>query len=327
MRIADLLHTYAGMYLTQSFLHALVASALVDMTIQVWRIDGPLSRQRLRFGVILYAAVSFPVYQLVDPERGAVPRRTSALFDSGQWLDMEPFGVALRVPFLALLGVSALVFVFQELVPVALHLLEREDAALAEPFPGDQAVVSWALAALPEPRPRVALVDDEDLVLFSTGGRKAAIYISTGLLRSLSREQVRAALAHEAAHIARSKRPLLVLVFAVRALLFFNPVALLEFRRAVRGEEKICDDVAVSLTHDPGALAETLKRFYARPGDGDPASRPPAGRVGLEDYSRNLQLESRVARLEREGGREPGGAWLPATLAFSAAAAMNFFVV
>ena len=105
-----------------------------------------------------------------------------------------------------------------------------------------------------------------------------------------------AALAHEIAHIARSRRPLLIAVFLLRIIMFFNPVVLVKFRKAVRDEEKICDDIAVSLTRNPAALADALKTFSRkrtrRPNRAPRSFSTLSGT--LEEYSQNLHLESRI---------------------------------
>lgn len=329
MNIANFFYTYPGMYVTQSFLHGLIAMILVDMAIQAWKIDNPTVRQRFRYAIILYAIFSFPVYQFADPERSSVFFRTTALFDSGQWLGMELFGlVSLRIPFLALLALTSVVFLFQELIPVLKHTFEPNRDDFEEGAPGDEALVAEVLASLPGPKPSVVILDDDDMVLFSSSGRNASVFLSTGLLRSLTREQVQAALAHEAAHLARNRRPVLIAVFLLRILMFFNPVVLVEFRRAVRNEEKICDDIAVSLTKDPQALAETLKKFYTRNAEESEAGRiPKPGEISLEDYGHNLQLEGRIARLEKGLSQKQDRAWFPFVLVLLIAAAINYYVV
>lgn len=330
MDIANFFYTYPGMYATQSFLHALVATILVDMAIEAWKIDNPLARQRFRFTVILYAILSFPVYQIINPERGSVLFRGNAVFDSNQWLSMELFGILpLRWFFVALMSITALVFFFQELVPVLAHSLEKNEADFDEGSPEDEALVDDALEPLPGPKPSVVILDDDDLVLFSSSGRKPSVFISTGLLRSLPREQVQAALAHEAAHMDRNRRPVLVLVFLLRAILFFNPVVLVEFRRAVRNEEKICDDIAVSLTGKPLALADALKKFYSHNDSAAPDEERKPSRllISLEEYGHNLQLAGRIARLEEGLAEKRDAAWFPYVLIFLIASMLNYFIV
>ncbi len=329
MNIANFFYSYPGMYVTQSFLHGLIAMILVDMAIQAWKIDNPTVRQRFRYAIILYAIFSFPLYQFVNPERSSVFFRATALFDSGQWLGMELFGmVSLRIPFLVFLSLTSLVFFFQELVPVLKHTFESNEGDFDEGSPEDEALVAEILAPLPGPKPAVVILDDDDMVLFSSSGRNASVFISTGLLRSLTREQVQAALAHEAAHLTRNRRPVLIVVFILRMLMFFNPVVLVEFRRAVRNEEKICDDIAVSLTKDPKALAETLKKFYTRNAEEHEAERiPKPGEISLEDYGHNLQLEGRIMRLEKGLSQKQDSAWFPFVLVLLIAAVINYYVV
>ena len=49
------------------------------------------------------------------------------------------------------------------------------------------------------------------------------------LVGALSVEQLQAALAHEFAHVVRSRRPLLIAVYLLRIVMFFNPVVLVAF--------------------------------------------------------------------------------------------------
>ncbi len=102
--------------------------------------------------------------------------------------------------------------------------------------------------------------------------------------------------------------------------MFFNPIVLVKFRRTVRDEEKICDDIAVSLTRDPSALAEALGKFYHHPDGAAPLS--------LEDHSHNLHLESRIRRLElMTASAKPGKGIAAFTITLLAITIINYFVV
>lgn len=329
MNIPNFFQSQAGMYIAQSFFHALIAVIVTDGALRAWKIEEPAVKQRFRFLTVLFPVFSFPLYQLINPDRGSLLFREEALFDSGRWLGMELFGtVPLRLLFLILLAVTALIFFFQELVPILRHVFETTPDLFEENNLEGRAVVNEALASLPVDGPRVVIIDDDELVIFSATGRNAAIFISTGLLRALSVEQVRAALAHEIAHIARSARPVLLAAFVLRMIMFFNPVVLVEFRRAVRNEEKICDDIAVSLTGRPDALAETLKKFYStHEHAADAVKIPVSAEVPLEEYSHDLQLESRIRRLERAPRQKADGAWFPFVLVLIVMIGVNYFVV
>ena len=92
----------------------------------------------------------------------------------------------------------------------------------------------------------------------------------------------------------------MVVIFVLRMLLFFNPIILMEFRRIVQEEEKICDDVASSMTGDRPALAGALRKFYEAGDEGPalPAEDAPRLRDRMEDYSHTLLIEKRITRLE-----------------------------
>ena len=144
----------------------------------------------------------------------------------------------------------------------------------------------------------------------------------------LTPEQVRAAFAHEVAHIARNRRPLLMAVFVLRVLMFFNPVSLVKFRQAVRDEEKICDDIAVNLTGDPKALAGALEKFLHQGAEVPDLQHQKlhAFTSSLEERNNNLHLESRIKRL-RQGPPEPGGRVWPLGAALAVTAVLNYFIV
>jgi len=331
MNIPNIFNSYAGMYVTQSCFHALVAVIIADYAMRAWRIEDPLVKQRFRFATVLLPVFSFPLYQLINPARSSVLFRQEALFDSNRWLNMDLWGVvSLQLFFIILLLITTGIFFFQELIPILRHIGESNSDFFEQDNSADEGRINEALASLPVDKPRVIILGDDDCMLFSSTGSKPAIFISTGLLKDLNAEQIRAALAHEIGHIVRSKRPVLLTVFFMRMVMFYNPVVLVEVRRAVRNEEKICDDFAVSLTHRPDALAQTLKKFY--PADGLTASGAvknlsSAATVSLEEHSHRLQLESRIARLEQNNNQEGGGAWFPFILVLLITAGINYFVV
>ncbi|MEW5744334.1 MAG: M56 family metallopeptidase [Nitrospirota bacterium] len=337
--------SYPGMYIVQSFVHALVAALVVDRALQAWNIRDPLTRQRFRFLVVLLPLVLFPLYQWADPGRGSLSFRLGALFDSSRWLGLELWGtIPLSLLLLLVVSVTTLLFLFQELLPIIHHTFvtrrpgaarssgsERADPAgetrLTAPAGG---LTPGPLSmSLEEEAPPIELVESDELVLFSTTGKHAAVYISRGIIAALSPEEREVVVAHEVAHVVRNRRPLLVLVFLVRVLLFFNPVILLEFRRIVQEEEKICDDMAASMTRKPGVLAATLKKLYLDCGRSEstgPEKRVPV-REALENYSHAVHIQSRVARLEQWQAEPRGGRWFPFAATFTAIAAINYFIV
>lgn len=330
MNLSGLFGSYPGMYVTQSFFHLVISAIIVDTAIRVWKISDPRVTQRFRFLAILYPIFSFPLYQIVNPGRGSIFFRQEAIFDSNRWLLLDLWGrIPLGIFFILMLFFTTMIFLLQELVPVVRHTLESRDEELGEEQYCDNSSVIQALAPLAGEKPEILVLEDDDHIVFSTTGKRAAVYISSGLVKTLTPEQVQAAVAHEIAHIERSKRPMLFIVFLMRILMFFNPIVLLEFRRATQDEEKICDDMAVSLTKKPHALSETLKKLYRGTEDADlPQIRQLSNfKDSLEEYSHYMHIQSRIERLEGGSASKRGGEWFTFSFALIAIIIINYFVV
>lgn len=289
------------MYLAQTFLHSLVAALIVDTALIAWKIEAPVIRQRFRLLVIVLPIISFPLYQLLSTERRSVLFRLDAFFDISRWLTLELWGmVPVGFLFLFFLAFTTFVFVLQELLPITRHTLASGNENTEGVQPASDSRVSRALAGLPGTLPRVVLLNDEAYAMYSSTGRSPAIYLSDGLVEKLTLEELRAAIAHEIGHIHRSRRPSMVLIFILRMLLFYNPIILMEFRRIVQEEEKICDDAATSMTGDRSALAGALRKFYEQEDDEPalPKDEAPRLRDRMERYSHTMMIEERITRLE-----------------------------
>ena len=289
------------MYLVQSFIHSLIAAFIVDTALIAWKIESPIMRQRFRLLVIITPLVSFPLYQLITPDRGSALFRLDALFDFVRWLNLEIWGVIpVGALFLLFLAFTAVIFVLQEMFPIVRHSMSSAGSELLERPPEPGSPVAQALENIPGPKPDVFILDDDEQVIFSSTGREPAVFLSRGLVESLSGDELAAALAHEIGHIGRSRRPLMVLVFLLRILMFYNPIILMEFRRIAQEEEKICDDVAAELTGNRAALAGALRKFYYSDGGEQQHTMPDATRLRdrIEEYSHTMLIENRITRLE-----------------------------
>jgi Zn-dependent protease with chaperone function len=330
MSISTFFNSFIGMYVAQSFCHSIIVAVIADQALKAWKIESPEVRQRFRLIAIIFPIISFPLYQLLNPDRSSALFRLGSLFDINRWLNMDIWGfIPVGLLFLLLLGFTTLVFFFQEMFPVLMHSLESKHVEHEGTHRDADPFISETSRLLSIKVPDVVLLDDDDPLLFSSTGKDPVIFTSTGLSRALTTEQMQGALAHEIAHIARSRRPLLIAVFILRIIMFFNPVVLVKFRRAVKDEEKICDDIAVSLTHNPAALAEALKKFIHK-SDETPASttrKLSSSNVSLEEHSHNLHLESRIKRLEAGPGNARDGGIVPFIITLLTAALLNYFIV
>lgn len=310
MDISLFFNGWPGMYLAQSFLHSLTAALIVDTALIAWKIEDPVVRQRFRLLVLIVPILSFPLYQLLSPERGSALFRLDALFDIDRWLDLEIWGmVPVGVLFLLFLIFTSVIFLLQEMLPITHHALAAQDEEPEGNQPEPESRVTRALESIPGNKPGVFIIDDEEHLMFSSTGKDPTVYLSGGLVEALSFDELRAALAHEIGHIRRSRRPVMVLTFLLRVLMFYNPIILMEFRRIVQEEEKICDDLAVELTGSREALAGALRKFYFPDEEeqGHMMRDSPRLRDRLEEYSHTLLMESRILRLEEPQPPVAGG--------------------
>lgn len=330
MEFPSIFRSYTGMYVIQSFFHSVFSLLIVEIAIKAWRVKNPLVKQRFLFMVVLVPVLSFPVYEYMNPQRGSIYFRFDALFDSSRWMNLEIFGVVpAGIVLLALFFLTSVVFLLQELIPIVRHTLSPKVHEAAGTPAAENAAVAAALSDLPLGKTEVFLLDEEEPVLFSTTGKRGSIYLSSGLLALLTGNQLRAAVAHEFAHVSRSRRPLLVVMFLLRMAMFFNPLVLMTFRRIVQEDEKICDDVAVSVSGDPGALAGTLRKLYVRGAEqGAPDGRNSVPSMeDLEAASHRLNIESRVARLEKEDVGPGDAEWFGFVVTGVVVAVVSYYVV
>ena len=315
------------MYMTQSCVHAFIAMLIVDRAIQIWDIGNPLIRQRLRIFIIFIALFSYPFYQLMNPERGNITFRLETLFDSSRWLNMELWNtIPIGLLFILLLIFTSSVFLFQELIPIIKHTVESDRTLSGWEKLDHQSEIVRNFACFnyeTQDIPDFYITDNEHPILFARTGKRPSIHLSTGIIASLTTEELQGAIAHEAAHILRNRRPLLIIVFFLRMLLFFNPVVLLEFRRIVLDEEKICDDMAIASTKNPCALAETLKKLYYKP----EATDGHKNGASVSQQDDNAHVEKRIRRIEGGVAEYAGGQWGKLMAASIASIIINYFVV
>lgn len=328
MEFYNFFNTYLGMYVAQSVLHSFLAIIVVNAALHAWRIEEPATKQRFGFIVIFASFISYPLFQYFNPERGSIFFREKALFDLDRWIGLDLLGLPVGLFFSGILVLFSALFFFQELFPILRHTVSFSRKKSGEDFsyapPGEE--LRNALKLLPGKVPDVFVVNEEDFLLFSSFGSSPAVYISTGLLNSLSLEQTRAVLAHEFAHIKRSRRPVLILIFLFRILMFFNPVILLEFRRIVNEEEKICDNSAAGIAGGALALAQALEKFHYK--------SPPEAKMRLsavpgmlEQYNHNLLLESRIKRLKHHGTNHSRAGWFKIVLTFCIILWLSYYIV
>lgn len=331
MSLSGFFQSYPGLYMTQAFFHSLVASIVAEIAIKAWNVRDPAVRQRAFLVPVVVPVFLFPLFQLFRPERDSAYFRLGTIFESGRWLGLEMQGTHPVMGGMVLVfAITSLVFLFQELIPILRHSSESgnpENAAGRVDFP-EEPEDRAAMETLPAV-PAVFVVEDDDFLIYSTTGKKAAVYVSSSLVKALTGGELRSAVAHEISHVVRSRHPMLVGAYLLRALMFFNPVVLMEFRRAAQEEEKVCDEFAVSVTRNRRDLVQALRKLYLPPQEPSPPRARRARKTAkeIEERSHRLNIESRISRLESGEDHDPGIRWLVPTAATAAAVLINYFIV
>ncbi len=321
--------------LVQSLLHAAVAAAVVEAILAAWRPGRPDERLALR-GVALALPILGPlVLQWAAPFRESPAfADTWALFASRHWTGLRLAGVEIGRLVLILSVLAGAWLYGRDLVPV---LRERRRRGRHDRrVPPDTAltgVVTGLAGRLRLSRaPQLELLDESAPVVFAAGGTRPTLVISRGVLERLDPAALRAALAHELAHVAKGDLVFGWVLMSARTLMVFNPFTQLVARAVALELERRADDLAAELTGDPGAVAAAIERLlpnhvHGWSGRAGIGWRQAAGGA-VATRARAFALGERAARLRANWPPAPlSHPRLRVGLAAASLAALLFFVV
>lgn len=252
----------------QAILHATVAALVIEALVRLWRVEDPGERLAMRAIAIGAPLLLTTAYLVAAPWRSA-PWFTErwALFAGASWDHFHLAGVGFATAAGLALSAAGTGLYLRDAVPFLADRFSRAvpDDGLPEGHPA-RARVARALASVPDavgPGPStVTVLDVAAPVLLCTGIDRTAIVVSTGTLSRLDDEALRAALAHEAAHLS-ARDPLLGWwLMAARTLQFFNPVVQIVARQAIQDVERRAD-LAVAAAGHGAPLASAVHRLSA----------------------------------------------------------------
>ena len=246
-------------FAAQSMMHALVAALAIEALLQVWRARAPDDRLVLRILGLCQPLAMTPALFLLAPQRAG--EEFWALFASRHWGEIRVAGATL-VELGVLLGAALGLALF--LVDV-LPLVSGRRRPLPPASPAPEALeAALAEVAGEGRRPALHFLDARACTLFCAGVLRPVLVVSRGALDLLDAEELRAALAHELAHLDRRDPALSWLLMGARGILCFNPVAQVVARALARDAEWSADERAGG---DRLALASALVKLH-RAGQG-----------------------------------------------------------
>lgn len=313
-------NSHLMVYVTEVFLHSLITVLCVEILISAWNIKRPASRLRFRYLALILPAALPLTYKLAHPSRAEdYFRENVAIFNGVQWLRLNIWnGLSLWHLALIIMGVTTFLFIFQEVVPavsggVGTHKSKKK----LQPgeHPALEAALKSVTAGIKMPGLSdidVYMIKDRNPILCASGLRRPYMVISDSLLELLDTEELKGALAHEMTHLVNNDHWKAWALLLLRALMFYNPVALAVFRSIINENEKVCDDAAVNLTGEPLAFALSLIKVYKAclSLHKEGVACPAGGRLhsvasSIESRSYRIRMEQRVKRIVREAMPDP----------------------
>lgn len=196
---------------------------------------------------------------------------------------------------------SSLIFIFQELIPLLQRIRHSFASAEAPPptlvLKFHQILEQCKKSKLPKVRGRplkIRIRTSELQEAALEGVFEPRIVLTTGLLKSLTPNELDAVLAHEIAHHHYGGNRLLILLWFFRALQAFNPVALILFRNLILLHEITCDQFASQLTQKESDLASALNKTHEQ--DNPQSSSAATNEIRRQADERVVQLRIQSLR-------------------------------
>ncbi len=179
------------------------------------------------------------------------------------------------------------------------------------------------------PRPRLLLWASDRPLALTCGVSQPTVILSMWMAKSLDAREMESVLAHELGHAARHDYLVILLATVLRDAFFYLPTSWTAYQQLQADKELASDDLAVSVTQRPLALASALAKVWQKS-----LARSPLG--AAQTFAEpGILIQQRIERLIENGPSAPrarhaplpqtelariGGPALAGLLAFQAAA-------
>jgi hypothetical protein len=147
--------------------------------------------------------------------------------------------------------------------------------------------------------PSILVCPQNRPLALTSGLWRPTVILSSWMLAHLDRRELEAVLAHEISHIARCDLWGMWVATVLRDVFFYLPTSQIAYRQLQAEKELACDDLAISVTRRPLALASALTKVWHHAVE----SPPPALLPSLTGLS--VPLETRITRLLRPVSPSP----------------------
>ena len=264
----------------QAIFHTIVAALTMEALVRLWRVRHPGQRLALRALVLAWPLLGLPLLVALAPGRWDDAFRDGrALFAARRWEELRLAGLGLFQWWVGLHAALGLGLFLMDFLPLVIRRrrLPRPDPPTSAEGLAVAAALEEVAGRMRVPVPPLVFLEGAGPVLFCAGVRRPALVTSRAAAAILDPKELRAALAHELAHLNRLDPGVSWLLMGARALQCLNPAFQVVARAMAHDAEWRADERAAASTGDRLALASALlKLFRATEG------RPPApGRRSL----------------------------------------------
>jgi Zn-dependent protease with chaperone function len=315
--------------LSQGIFHSLVAALFIEALVRSWAVSHPAQRVALRLVSLAYPLLIFPALVLLFPHRGGEAFRDAALLSGRRWSDVPFLGLDLYRAFVYSLASLGLLLLLIDVVSL-LDTLRRGRPPPAPLDPPRAAALQAALAPLSREGagPPVIYLDRPAPSLFCAGVRRPAIYVTRGAIDLLDAGELRAALAHELAHLGRRDPEQSWVMLGLRCVMGWNPTFQVLARALARDAERLADERGVELGADRLALASALLKLHRATGgmSGRRTLIFGGALAGTLRRARSHDVERRVRELLEPAPRLLPLPWLRLGLAVTSMTGLLYFV-
>ena len=149
------------------------------------------------------------------------------------------------------------------------------------------------------PRPRLLLWASDRPLAFTCGLRRPTVLLSMWMPKNLDAREMESVVAHELGHAARHDYVVIWLAVVLRDSFFYLPTSWTAYRQLQADKEFACDDLAVSVTEHPLALASALAKVWQQSIAGSPLS------MAQTFAQPQLWIEQRIERLIEDSSPDP----------------------
>lgn len=253
-----------GEYLMLTILYSLIVFTMVEALLRLWLIREPTLVLRFKLLVLALPPFCAGTITLLFRDIGSVlTAHNLVLFESEKWFHLigDDQTTSWLLFFIVSVG-GGTMFFSQTIMPTWRQYCRGKQQTLDAKYSPKLNKALRSLSHLSPHLPPVLVLKEHQPLAYVCGLRHLTVFLSTGLIEMLDEEELAAVLAHELAHIRKGDMWVTWIIFVLRGVMFYNPIATIAFNQISLQMEKACDEQVVLLTKKRLAYGSALLKVY-----------------------------------------------------------------